>query len=178
MTAKGRENPRGLLPMTRRLRPGDHDMIVQLLHTGRTKRAEMQKLARAIVDCYGRYGIQVRCQRVDSLTGGDAVHLLRHLGRALGRHVTLCIVDWQIALPHAGPVFGCATGRSALLSRAGLEEEALMKEALHEVGHLLALDHCPGECVMSLSISVEQVKAKPSFLCTRCSALLESADLD
>jgi len=147
-------------------------VIVRLVYDSSMECADMHNLARAITDCYGRFGIQVRCQREELHTGGDAVHLLRQVGRTLGRHVTLCLVDWQIVLPHAGPVFGCATGRSALLSRAGLEGENLIKEALHEVGHLLGLNHCPGQCVMRLSESVEQVIAKPSRLCTGCSSQL------
>lgn len=45
----------------------------------------------------------------------------------------------------------------------------LVKEALHEIGHLLGLEHCdtPG-CVMNFSNSVDDVDRKNDRFCERC----------
>ncbi|MEM0461514.1 MAG: archaemetzincin family Zn-dependent metalloprotease [Candidatus Caldarchaeum sp.] len=53
-------------------------------------------------------------------------------------------------------------GRSLLLDR-------VLKEAVHEVGHLIGLRHCSaGSCVMSFSNSVDEVDLKSGELCERC----------
>jgi predicted Zn-dependent protease len=49
---------------------------------------------------------------------------------------------------------------------------SLAKEAIHEVGHVLGLNHCSDNCVMNLSKSEEEVRRKPSSLCPSCSTRL------
>lgn len=47
--------------------------------------------------------------------------------------------------------------------------ERMVKEVVHELGHLLQLEHCSErECVMSFSNSVKEVDAKTKFLCPNC----------
>ncbi len=49
----------------------------------------------------------------------------------------------------------------------------LVKEAVHELGHLLGLGHCiDKKCVMSFSVDVRGVDEKTRFFCKRCSAML------
>ena len=50
-----------------------------------------------------------------------------------------------------------------------LLEERLLKEAVHELGHTLALTHCQDyACVMAASHAVEWIDIKEAQLCQRC----------
>ena len=47
----------------------------------------------------------------------------------------------------------------------------LLKEAIHELGHTLGLQHCPDYlCVMSASHSVERIDLKQADFCPACTA--------
>ena len=81
----------------------------------------------------------------------------------------LWVVDEELFYPGKGPIFGCSTGKSAVLSRSGMDQAVLAKEAIHEVGHVLGLNHCQENCVMNLSKSREEVGKKSSSLCPICS---------
>jgi len=51
--------------------------------------------------------------------------------------------------------------------------ERLKKESLHELGHILGLDHCPyPHCVMNFSNSVFDVDGKNAKFCKKCSMKL------
>jgi len=53
----------------------------------------------------------------------------------------------------------------------------IVKETLHELGHLFGLRHCSRRCVMSFSNSVWDVDLKPEHYCSRCRARLERLGL-
>ena len=71
-------------------------------------------------------------------------------------------------------VFGVAhTGKAAVLSIHRLESlDLIIKEAIHEMGHVFGLPHCINECVMQFSNSLAEAKAKPATLCARCRSQL------
>ncbi len=151
-------------------------MILHLFHDRRSL-VHVACLKEAIEECYGPYGLQVQQSGYlyVPLAGSrvNAARLLKYLGRTTGAKIALWLVDSQLFYPEIGPVMGCSAGNAALLHVGG-EPEALAKEALHEVGHLLGLQHCRHCCVMLLSQSPERAKAKPSTLCSQCACQLRA----
>ena len=105
--------------------------------------------------------------------------------------------DWTLALTaadlHAAGrafVFGAAAvgGAWAVVSTArllpddlpgdtGLLRARLLKEVLHELGHLAALSHCAASgCVMTASSGVHGVDRKGTDFCEACSRQLAALD--
>jgi len=67
-----------------------------------------------------------------------------------------------VFLPRLRPEFyGQRGDRDVFLSR-------LRKEVLHEVGHVLGLEHCSNYCVMRFSNSISDVDEKPPGFCKDC----------
>ena len=60
--------------------------------------------------------------------------------------------------------------------RAAVTTDRLIKEAVHELGHTLALTHCDDyECVMASSYSVEWIDVKSASLCPQCRSAAEQS---
>lgn len=99
----------------------------------------------------------------------------------------LAVTGLDLYIPMLSFVYGQAQlgGKVAVVSMARLrpeyyglppDEELLQvrarKEALHEVGHLLGLVHCPdASCAMTLSTGIRQLDRKQPSLCAGCAAL-------
>ena len=90
--------------------------------------------------------------------------------------LALLLTSFDAFVPGLTFVFGVARlFRVALVSthRLALHSGAatsafLLKECVHEVGHLFGLHHCCPPCVMAHSSSVEDAHAKEAFMCGRC----------
>ncbi len=96
----------------------------------------------------------------------------------------LGVIDVDIYAPGLNYVFGEAyvPGKSGLISLwrlrpqfhgeapdAGLFVQRVVKEACHEVGHTLGLQHCPHSyCIMHFSNSIFEVDKKQSLFCDQC----------
>jgi len=71
---------------------------------------------------------------------------------------------------------GSAEHRSALVSTFRLAmpypqlfRQRVLKEAIHELGHVFGLDHCSNaRCVMHFSNSIEDTDFKGTEFCTKC----------
>jgi archaemetzincin len=115
--------------------------------------------------------------------------ILRRLldGAAAGSDKLLAVTGHDLFIPMLSFVYGQAQlgGQVAVVSMARLrteyyglppDEELLRvragKEALHEVGHLFGLVHCPdASCAMALSTGIRQLDRKQPSLCAGCAAL-------
>ncbi|MDM7275518.1 MAG: archaemetzincin family Zn-dependent metalloprotease [Thermoprotei archaeon] len=74
------------------------------------------------------------------------------------------------------PDLGVATVYTERLSDSDVSRFLLrlLKEVMHELGHLLGLNHCVNpKCVMSFSNSVADVDAKDAWFCPTCRVKLE-----
>jgi archaemetzincin len=75
-------------------------------------------------------------------------------------------------------IFGFASGNSCVVSTSRLEGEFFLnrisKEAVHELGRCMGLDHCEDpECVMAYAGSVEDIDKKDRDFCDRCRAKIK-----
>lgn len=43
-----------------------------------------------------------------------------------------------------------------------------MNVAMHEIGHILGLDHCTERCLMQPALSREEIERRPFSLCEQC----------
>jgi archaemetzincin len=84
--------------------------------------------------------------------------------------IFLLVLKYDIFCEGMNFIFGLASfHEGAVLSTFRLDSVQLIKkEAIHEIGHVLGLDHCKNNCVMSFSNSLSEANKKPIELCERC----------
>ncbi|HDM67012.1 MAG TPA: peptidase [Thermoplasmatales archaeon] len=85
------------------------------------------------------------------------------------------VIQEDIYCPGMNFIFGLASiYKGAVLSLNRLtSSELIRKEAIHEMGHILGLNHCSNNCVMQYSNSLWEAKWKPSTLCDECKKKIE-----
>ncbi len=99
---------------------------------------------------------------------------VRKIVQSNGYFKGLGILREDIYHKNSSYIFGLAelNGRAALISTFRLLGDGLytrvLKEVLHEVGHLLGLTHCPNNCVMRFSSNVKETDMKPATYCKTC----------
>jgi archaemetzincin len=109
--------------------------------------------------------------------------------RPQGEEMLLGVTGVDLTVPDLNFVFGLADPRSrvAVISLArlypefygqprdpGLFKARVVKEAVHELGHLLGLSHCPDPvCIMAFSNSLADTDRKGPGFCPRCRELLQ-----
>jgi archaemetzincin len=100
--------------------------------------------------------------------------------------VTLGVVDVDVYVEGLNFIFGLASGRRAMISLKRLRPEfygmaedmgllqlRALKEAVHELGHIFGLGHCPEHrCVMHFSNSLADTDYKRESYCHLCRARL------
>ena len=99
----------------------------------------------------------------------DVRYLIARLQVPERNYYVLWVVTSEIGDVWHSFLFGAVDGTKAVVSTARLEDiEDIAKEACHEVGHLLGLGHCPGNCLMSTSWTLQSVTRKSGDLCREC----------
>jgi archaemetzincin len=72
-----------------------------------------------------------------------------------------------LAIPRLGSAV--VFTRRLVSPNRGLYMSRLLKESMHELGHLLGLEHCSNpRCVMSFSNSIYDVDRKEARFCSKC----------
>jgi archaemetzincin len=106
-----------------------------------------------------------------------------------GNGLVLGVTGVDLFVPELNFVFGLAESRqkSAIISLTRLQpefygkpanphlfRERALKEAIHELGHLLGLGHCANPaCIMFFSNSLADTDRKGPGFCSKCRSLLE-----
>ncbi len=104
---------------------------------------------------------------------------------------TLFITNKDIYVPGMNFIFGLAWKGMAIISIERLLPtfygekmdynkfiSRVIKEAVHEVGHLLGLSHCPNpECVMHFSNSIYDTDYKNEKPCQKCYSILKQKSI-
>ena len=90
------------------------------------------------------------------------------------KELAIWIIKEDIYAKGMNFIFGMAScGRGAVISTYRLDDQLIKKEVIHEVGHVLGLEHCLNECVMRFSNSVMEARQKPMKLCNECEEKLK-----
>lgn len=113
----------------------------------------------------------------------DAVRIIQEFEKNAG-DLTLIFTTVDLFMPIFTFVFGLAKldGTVGIVSAHRLDNlfyglpenpallaERLLKEAIHEFGHLAGLRHCPQfDCVMASSTSADDIDVKSPYYCDSC----------
>jgi len=166
----------------------DHPLSLTLLPCGAIDQTELNDLAQPL----SAKGVDVRIAKQRALPH-EAFDARRHQYRAddflkiarneVGDRV-LAVTNCDLYADNLNYVLGLAEsfGKCAVISlcrlRIGADEEKFrnraVKEAVHEIGHMLGLAHCASlGCVMHFSNSLVDTDRKAADWCERCEKQLQ-----
>jgi archaemetzincin len=174
---------------------------MRFLYVGATPEVDREALALIRDSALAKFGVPVRQVELsgidfayDAARGQyGSIPVLEMLARQApaDAHKLLAVTERDLFIPVLTFVFGQAQlgGRVGVVSLARLRQEfynlpphrevflgRVMKEALHETGHMFGLVHCADRtCAMSLATSVRQIDLKQAAFCAACAARLPSA---
>lgn len=142
----------------------------------------------AAVRMEGNLPLPASCPEGRSQYPGEPFLAALAAARPPGGELTLGVTGVDLTVPGLNFVFGLAdpASRGAVISLArlypefygqprdpGLFKARALKEAVHELGHLLGLGHCPDPaCVMAFSNSLSDTDRKGPEFCARCREFL------
>ena len=168
--------------------------IIALVPVGRVERGNLELLAQGLASRLGA-ACSISPAELDGEAAYNPVRGQYHSTEILKKLLqvphaqswrVLGVTELDLYIPILTFVFGEAQLRNsgALVSTHRLRpefygmpkdprllQERLLKEAIHELGHTLGLQHCPDYlCVMSASHSVERIDLKQAEFCRACTA--------
>ncbi len=133
------------------------------------------------VEFFKQMPIPWTAKRDDQLKASDFLTAEKEILENNPAGAVLGITQKDLYMPSLNFIFGLASPRDqvAVVSLAKLSDdnkklffERIKKETIHEVGHLLGLDHCEDrQCAMSFSNSIWDVDFKKIKLCPNCQKL-------
>ena len=109
----------------------------------------------------------------------EALELVR---KEMKNRLFLAITNKDLFVQKLNFVFGLASYNSAIISIRRLKSDdkniflcRALKEAVHELGHVFGLSHCPDpDCVMHFSDSLSDTDSKSSHPCSACADILKN----
>jgi|BEDMetMinimDraft_2_1075160.scaffolds.fasta_scaffold02636_3 Predicted Zn-dependent proteases len=113
----------------------------------------------------------------------DAIKIIEENKRLESQlYYSLIVFDQDIFISYLNYIFGLAMGKIAIISTFRLRHKADLntyclrckKEAVHELGHLIGLNHCSNsKCVMFFSHSIIDTDNKDYKFCEKCCKKIE-----
>ena len=100
--------------------------------------------------------------------------ILHFLAEKCPSDICVGIISEDMYASNLNFIFGIASSYSkcCIVSTARLKGnnfyERLLKEVMHELGHVFGLRHCLNRCVMRFSNSLAEVDVKPAMYCEDC----------
>jgi archaemetzincin len=104
---------------------------------------------------------------------------LGHLGEIPSKNKKIYITSLDLFMSEADCIYGLSQrrgGNIAIVSSFRLKgrNERLIKEILHEAGHLYGLGHCGDKfCLMSLALDISDIDFRKKRFCKNCRKILE-----
>jgi archaemetzincin len=171
---------------------------MKYLYAGATPEVDREALEAAVDGALTKFGVPVRQIELAGIEFAydasrkqyGSIPVLEVLARLLPADAgkLLAVTEHDLFIPVLTFVFGQAQlgGRVGVVSLARLRQEfyglppnhevlweRVIKEALHETGHMFGLVHCADRsCAMSLATNVRQIDIKRAALCAACAARL------